>query len=79
MGVGKGTGLSWSRRASVSWCHLCEDLTEGGEEAVRTSGEIVPFRKNSPEAGEYVMCRADAELRDILLWESRSCGALQAT
>ena len=22
MGVGKGTGLSWSRRASVSWCHL---------------------------------------------------------
>ena len=42
-------------------------------------GKSVPFRKNSPEAGEYVMCRADAELWDFPLWESRSCGALQAT
>lgn len=32
----------------MSWCHLCEDLKEGGEEAVRTSGEIRSLQKEQP-------------------------------
>lgn len=46
-------------------------------------GKSVPFRKNSrgrvPEAGEHVMCWTNAELQDVLEWESRSRRALQAT
>ncbi|DAA19345.1 TPA: hypothetical protein BOS_18080 [Bos taurus] len=50
------------------------------EKIKKELGAFAPSpRKNSPEAGEYVMCRADAELWDVPLWESRSCGALQAT
>nr|XP_014337052.1 PREDICTED: protein FAM71E2 [Bos mutus] len=50
------------------------------EKIKKELGAFTPSpRKNSPEAGEYVMCRADVELWDVPLWESRSCGALQAT
>lgn len=34
----------------MSWCHLCEDLKEVGEEAVRTSGDVPSERTVAAES-----------------------------